>query len=396
MHTPSRRVMHIWPENLIGGMPNHVPEKSVLRSETIRDAGKLPSAAQAPVSAMPFKEHHLKQLRAQCLVFLAFRNGLIPKKPHLEIALGNVYPKEDRRELVDHKGREQLVTDQGCASEVTRTVGGAGETDRLFSGPTPSGVLAETNSSMEAENTNLMEDNGQLDPTGHADERRPQRKMRMIQDAEVPIQDATESQASALRVVPTDSKSLPPYNHEHAPANTEQFGMFPQVSSFMGTSKQMTVNTHVSGPLMKDNQNLVDSNAPGNRHADSNLPSLPLRQQWKSVPGVTNQSPATMQVKDSNIMLKNLSQVQETDQEDENISASTDRLSSPRHTMMEKWILDRQKRKRISEQKWSEKQHKTEERIAACAEKLKGVTGWSMKCVDEVSGSNSSGGENTR
>lgn len=231
----------------------------------------------------------------------------------------------DHRELVDHKGREQLVTDQGSAPEVTRTFGGAGETDRLFSGPMHSGVLTDTNSSMEAEKANLMEDkNGKLDPSEHA------RKMRMIQDAEVPIQDATESQASARRGVPTDSKSFPPYNHEHALANSEQFGMFPQASSVMGTSKQMkpdmsgrsgteaskvsppaSANTHGSGLLMKDNhtgqsQNLVD--AQGNQHADSSLPSLPLRQQWKSVPGVINQSPATMQVKDSNIMLKNLSQ----------------------------------------------------------------------------------------
>lgn len=56
-----------------GGRPNNVPEKSIVRSETTRDEGKLSVAAQASVSAMPFKEHHLKQLRAQCLVFLAFR-----------------------------------------------------------------------------------------------------------------------------------------------------------------------------------------------------------------------------------------------------------------------------------------------------------------------------------
>lgn len=43
-----------------------------------RDTGKSPVPA-APVpaapasSAMPFKEQQLKQLRAQCLVFLAFR-----------------------------------------------------------------------------------------------------------------------------------------------------------------------------------------------------------------------------------------------------------------------------------------------------------------------------------
>ena len=79
-----------------------------------RDTGK---------PAMPFKEQQLKQLRAQCLVFLAFRqtvlllpfgfekndlndifdvklccsmcrNGLAPKKLHLEIALGTAFSRE--------------------------------------------------------------------------------------------------------------------------------------------------------------------------------------------------------------------------------------------------------------------------------------------------------------
>ncbi|KAL6001359.1 hypothetical protein ACLOJK_007093 [Asimina triloba] len=45
------------------------------------------SGSCAPASlSMPFKEHHLKQLRAQ--------NNLPPRKLHLEIALGESYPKE--------------------------------------------------------------------------------------------------------------------------------------------------------------------------------------------------------------------------------------------------------------------------------------------------------------
>ncbi|XP_020704454.1 uncharacterized protein LOC110115531 isoform X2 [Dendrobium catenatum] len=36
----------------------------------------------------PFNDQQLRQLRAQCLVFLAFRNNLLPRKLHLEIALG--------------------------------------------------------------------------------------------------------------------------------------------------------------------------------------------------------------------------------------------------------------------------------------------------------------------
>lgn len=68
---------------------------------------------------MPFKEHHLKQLRAQCLVFLAFRNNLLPRKLHLEIALGGNYPKEDgnadgtKRELKDSREEPGINHESG-------------------------------------------------------------------------------------------------------------------------------------------------------------------------------------------------------------------------------------------------------------------------------------------
>ncbi|KAG2558202.1 uncharacterized protein LOC120686198 isoform X2 [Panicum virgatum] len=46
----------------------------------------LPSSR--PSLAAAFTEQQLKQLRAQCLVFLAFRNNMMSQKKHLEIALG--------------------------------------------------------------------------------------------------------------------------------------------------------------------------------------------------------------------------------------------------------------------------------------------------------------------
>ncbi|KAF5187197.1 chromatin structure-remodeling complex protein SYD isoform X2, partial [Thalictrum thalictroides] len=58
------------------------------------NAGKFPMSQTHASSTMPFREQHLKQLRAQCLVFLAFRNGLVPRKLHLEIALGDNYAIE--------------------------------------------------------------------------------------------------------------------------------------------------------------------------------------------------------------------------------------------------------------------------------------------------------------
>ncbi|KAJ1403187.1 chromatin structure-remodeling complex protein SYD [Sesbania bispinosa] len=59
-----------------------------------RDRGKSTAPAPPASSAFPSKEQQLKQLRAQCLVFLAFRNGLPAKKLHLEIALGTNFSRE--------------------------------------------------------------------------------------------------------------------------------------------------------------------------------------------------------------------------------------------------------------------------------------------------------------
>lgn len=48
----------------------------------------LPSSRPAAAFTQP----QLKQLRAQCLVFVAFRNQLQPRKVHIEIALGGCAP----------------------------------------------------------------------------------------------------------------------------------------------------------------------------------------------------------------------------------------------------------------------------------------------------------------
>lgn len=52
------------------------------------------NSKQAPLFPnMPFNDYQLKQLRAQCLVFLAFRNKFPPKRLHLAVALDNSHAK---------------------------------------------------------------------------------------------------------------------------------------------------------------------------------------------------------------------------------------------------------------------------------------------------------------
>lgn len=65
--------------------------------------------------------------------------------------------------------------------------------------------------------------------------------------------------------------------------------------------------------------------------------------------------------------------VQEKSAEEEgNWSISNDVLfSAPKYSTSEKWIMDQQKRKLLSDQTWESKQRKTDGRIAACFDKLK-------------------------
>lgn len=72
----------------------------------------------------------------------------------------------------------------------------------------------------------------------------------------------------------------------------------------------------------------------------------------------------------------------ETDQEEGPASMSTNRQSSPKYTIVEKWILDRQKRKVLAEHNWAQKQQKTSQKITACSDRLKVcIYYWTFKAM---------------
>uniref|UniRef100_A0A5B6YW35 Chromatin structure-remodeling complex protein SYD n=1 Tax=Davidia involucrata TaxID=16924 RepID=A0A5B6YW35_DAVIN len=393
------------------GVRNNVTAMSMLRGAAPRDTGKSPVSQASAVCGMPFKEQHLKQLRAQCLVFLAFRNGLMPKKLHLEIALGNFFPKEGgtadgpRKELIDHKGKEQSNNDSSSVPEVTMPLGrpdNVRETERIPPGPSYTGILPEINSlSKEVENPSMMEDTNGLPPnlSVHAEERRHLLATRRNPESQMSIQEIADPQAFLTKGSQPDSlRGLPVSNHEDDLENGHrQVGIANQASSVMGISKQMkpemirwtgigSHNEAFKGPLPdsavphepvpKDNaptqsQNLGECNVQGNRRADSHLPSFPLREHWKPISGMDGGHHTVLSVKDANVLSKHVIEVLETDQEEEDISVSTDLPPYPEYTTSEKWIMDHQKRKLLAEQNWALKQRKTEERIAACSHKLK-------------------------
>ncbi|XP_051203890.1 uncharacterized protein [Lolium perenne] len=113
-----------------------------------RNVGPYQTSRTSPNT--PFKEQQLKQLRAQCLVFLAFRNNMPPRKVHLEIALGICPPAEGGG--IGQRGNESRVADgsareNGNSQEISATFGSQSDLSRLPS--TSAGSIAEADSSMK-------------------------------------------------------------------------------------------------------------------------------------------------------------------------------------------------------------------------------------------------------
>ncbi|KAK9933667.1 hypothetical protein M0R45_020850 [Rubus argutus] len=139
------------------GRQNNSLEMSVVRSAASRDTGKSPVHVGPASSGMPFKEQQLKQLRAQ--------NGLMPKKLHLEIALGNTVPKEGgntdgtRKDFTDHKGKVQSSNEPNSISDASMPFGRLNEkeTDK---GAVSTGKLLETDSLAKETESPKMEENG--------------------------------------------------------------------------------------------------------------------------------------------------------------------------------------------------------------------------------------------
>ncbi|XP_022869717.1 uncharacterized protein LOC111389097 [Olea europaea var. sylvestris] len=336
---------------------------------------------------MPFKDQQLKQLRAQCLVFLAFRNGLTPKKLHLEIALGNFYSKEDgpRRDLIDQK--EEQLKDPSNIPEASR------QSERLVNSKGHSSFV-DFGSSKGAEFAKIMEDKGGQ-PSILFENEQDRRNLIVTGrelDAEMPNSETVVQTLAPGEHYELDMRNISINNHgfdsKHSQRQTgstivasvvippaEQLKL--EESSGTGTgyetdaskaSLPATVVMHELVPQKNDDavslsQGPTGCSDLGNRLRDGKLPSFPSKDQWKPVLGMSGQSyPA---------MMKNVSHSLRTDREEDDISISTDRPPSSRHATLEKWILERQKRKVISEQSLALNQQKTEQRIAARSDKLK-------------------------
>ncbi|XP_037495642.1 chromatin structure-remodeling complex protein SYD [Jatropha curcas] len=341
-----------------GGRQNNNSEMTMIRAAAPRDVGKLP----VPQSGNPFKDQQLKQLRAQCLVFLAFRNGLVPKKLHLELALGNIFPKDGgnsdgpRKELIDHKGKAQSSHEPSSTPEVPMPFGrlnNARENEGVPSGAS-SRILDGNHLSKEAEKLKAMEDKSgpPSDLSALAEERQHIFAARKL-EAEVQSLGKVESQALFTTAM------------QHPD------------SARGGLTSNNPVDNMENGNMQAGRADL------GSTVLSINKPVNPEAVSWTgigshnevlrgSLPSTAIQHELALDRKDTgSIHFQSLGNGTVSEQDDEDRSASTDSLPSPKHTMSEKWIMDHQKKKLLLEQSWTLKQQKAKQRIATCFDKLK-------------------------
>ncbi|KAK2995301.1 hypothetical protein RJ640_010907, partial [Escallonia rubra] len=294
------------------GIRNNVTEMPILRSAAPRDTGKSPLSPAPTPHGMPFKEQHLKQLRAQCLVFLAFRD------------------------VIDQKGNEQSVDDPSSTSEVATPFGkleNAMETERTPPGSSHTGTSAEVNMLTEAEN-NMTEGINFLPSglSGHAEERKHLLAPRRKPEDEVQIKGA-QSDAFSVRDLASTRQNA------NLESRHRQVGMTNQASSVMVASQQIKPEVigwsgngsryeapkvslptsalppePVPAPERKDitrsqSQNGGDvDDSEGNRHADCYLPGFASRDHSRPLLGTVGGHELANPVKDADIVAKSASQ----------------------------------------------------------------------------------------
>ncbi|XP_050373563.1 chromatin structure-remodeling complex protein SYD [Argentina anserina] len=371
------------------GRQNSAGEMSVVRGAASRDNGKSPLHAASGSSGMPFKEQQLKQLRAQCLVFLAFRNGLMPKKLHLEIALGNTSPKEDgpQKDFVDYKGKAQFSNERNNNSDASLPFRRPNhETDKSA---VSSGKLLETDTlAKESEGPKMEECSGpprdQVLQKGEA-ETQPQETVASLTCLTVASQHANGGARRDLTVNPAENIETGHLQVGGAnPASV--MGMNKQISditSWTGVGNQNEVSRGLLppsaghpefGPERKDTTpsqfQHLGNNVSGNQHTANHPASFASRDRWKPISAIANDHHQGVASKDAHLMQKHVSK----EQVKENSPASIDFPPSPKCTMSEKWIMDIQKKKLINEQTWTLKHQKARAKIATSFQLMENVS----------------------
>ncbi|XP_061986239.1 chromatin structure-remodeling complex protein SYD-like isoform X2 [Populus nigra] len=376
-----------------GGRQTSNSELTMIRSTSPRDVGKSPVFQGSALSGMPFNEQQLRQLRAQCLVFLAFRNDLMPKKLHLDIALGNAISKDGgtldgpRKELIDYKGKAQSSNESTSIPEVLMSCGrlnNAKESDKVLPG-SGARFLDGNYVPKEADTLKMVED-PPSDPLILADERKYLLSTRKP-DAEMQSQEAVESQGffpSAMQQPDSSRGGLLLSNPVDGMENTcLQVGKTDHASSTSFVNKQANLEAvswtgigNQSLPFRSVQLGLVPDRKDNASSQFHSLGNSIASDDSRLSEFQTRYAPDGYKVVPVDVSLRNGISFT-TEQDDEDKSASTDSLPSPKYTMSEKWIMDHQRKKLLTEQNWVLKQQRTKQSISTCFYKLKETVSFS-------------------
>ncbi|KAJ1414267.1 SNF2-related, N-terminal domain [Sesbania bispinosa] len=378
-----------------------------------RDKGKSTVPAVPESSAMPFKEQQLKQLRAQCLVFLAFRNNLAPKKLHLEIALGTYFSREGK-DLIDHKGKSHSSNELGNSSGLMMPFGGLNNVRQSDNNPSGSSSAGKTlladSFSKGTESPRMMEDKGIL-----SDERKCLLAAKKG-EFEKKIQEKGAAQTSSAISFQQDSSStrgaLVVNNHSDDVDDGNLQVRGSNQPSIIGLNKQVNpeiINRtgfaspneaskgHVKVSTLKhdlpierrDNipsqfQNIVNNGGSRNNSFVNHLTHT-LKEHWKPIMVTNIDSQGAMMMQEANLMAKQVSadgfkSVPVDDASRHGISFAmgqegneslSNNLPPPKYTMSERWIMDQQKKRLLVKQNWVQKLQKTKQRMVTSFHQLK-------------------------
>lgn len=241
-----------------------------------------------------------------------------------------------RRELIDTV-KAQSLNDPSSTPGATASfgrLGNARETDRIPPGASSSGRFLEVDSSSKSiDNLKMMDKSGlPVDHSVHAEERKQLATRKL--EAEMQNQETAESQAflTSASQQPEPVSTRGTLAITNPPSDVENGHLFvgrANVASLTGINKPMNSEINswtgigsqnevprrplpaptVQHELVKDNdhsqfQSFGHSGASGNQHANSQLSSFSIRDQWKPVSGTDIDRQSMIPAKDASGMLR--------------------------------------------------------------------------------------------
>ncbi|XP_078434053.1 uncharacterized protein LOC144705318 [Wolffia australiana] len=343
------------------------------------------TTSQPSASNMPFKEHHLKQLRAQCLVFLAFRNNVPPRKLHLEIALGERYPKEDG----NHQGSIEIRGKSMPSQEHGHN-------------PESAGSLTETESS--SKNADTKNQNTTLVEVQRTEVSQLNAETRGLLKSQV----ESESPTSAAKYFGSNQvHQSGSWVNQHLPSSLKKNSLLrpeltlPCPSSIVLCSTEQDKAACIGASTIKHTNSefpIIEASVVGNKSStpftikamenlttglnrlrdihDEKLQNVPELngQKTSEIMKQTNSGMKTVIYDDTSrggTFVQATERLTEGDDESSSIESDELHVSPPEFTTSEKWIFEERKKRRVEEEKWSSNQRKAGEQIALCFEKLK-------------------------